>query len=253
MSLFILIQQCLESTERAEKTIKNISVLKYEWENKEKKEIVYLWMKDIFSLLKKDPMKIGQIEPLLFVLADKIVLQNKSFLFKFLKDLNKYHTHLLLESWRASKEEEKKVMIEAIITAIIEWEKLSQSFFEDARRNLQLIEDRSNGKSLNFMIREFHPRKIDAKHPWNEIQLTSLRELSTEEILAKASEDPLSGFRFFITDDIRIYGPATGIEIKSGHHRVYELYRRYINGLLEKTCFHQQCNGNILVLFLEKH
>ncbi len=253
MSIFTNIEQCLESTERAKETIKKTTVLKYQWNSKEKRDIINYWIRDLFSLLKKDPMSIPKREPLLFVLADKIILEDKSFLFNFLRDLKKYQTDPLLETWKASKEEEKKVMLEAVITALIEWESLSQSFFEDARRNLQLIEERPSRKSLNFMIREFHPRKIDGKHPWNEIQLLSLKELSTEDIFAKSSEDPMSGFRFFITEDIKDYGPATGVKIKSGHHRVYELYRRYINGLLEKTSMQKQWNGDILVLFLEKH
>ncbi len=124
MSLFIQIQQCLESTERAEETIRNTSVLKYQWSNKEKKEIIYFWIKDLFSLIKKDPLKIGQREPLLFVLADKIGLDNKSFLLNFLRNLKDYQEHPLLKDWKFSnkiKEEEKKVMIESIIPALLNW------------------------------------------------------------------------------------------------------------------------------------
>ncbi len=100
------------------------------------------------------------------------------------------------------------------------------------------------------MIKEFHPRKIDAKHPWNAIQLTSLKELSSEAMFAKNSEDPLSGSRFFLAEDDN--GPATGVHIFTGHHRVYEFYRRYINEYLEQTCIEGHCNGDILLLFLEK-
>ena len=108
MSIFTNIEQCLESTERAKETIKKTTVLKYQWNSKEKRDIINYWIRDLFSLIKKDPMSIPKREPLLFVLADKIILEDKSFLFNFLRDLKKYQTDPLLETWKASKEEEKK-------------------------------------------------------------------------------------------------------------------------------------------------
>lgn len=253
MNLFTNIQSCIESTERAEETIRNTSVLKYQWSNREKKERIYFWIKDLFFLFKKDPLKVGQREPLLFVLADKITLSNTSFLFLFLKDLKGYQEHPLLKDWKFSnkvKEEEKKHMLEMIIPAILHWEQLSQEYFEEARRNIPLRELKNDRKSLYVTIREFHPRKIDAKHPWNAVQLASLRELSTEEMFMKNSEDPFLGSRFLIPGDTK--DCPTGVRIFTGHHRVYEFYRRFINGELEHISLEGHSNGNLSLLFVEK-
>ncbi len=253
MSLFTNIQNCLETTERAEETIKNIPVLKYQWDNKEKREIISIWIKSLFFLLKKEPLKKGQREPLLFVLADKIILPRASFLILFLKELKEKQDHPLLKDWKYSnkaKEEEKRYMLEMIIPVLIDWEKLSQEYFEEAKRNINPALLRNDQNSFYFMVREFHPRKIDAKHPWNAVQLASLRELSTQEMFMNLSEDPFFGSRFLIPSDNK--DCPTGVRIFTGHHRVYELYRRFINGELEPISLQGHSNGDLFLLFLEK-
>jgi len=249
MELFRNIQQCLEYSERIESLLA-ASPRKIKIGSKEKREIVSLWLQSLFSLIKKDPDRVPKREPLLFILVDKITLENKSLLFRFLKDLKEVKNHPFLQEDPKKYQQQLKI-IEIIIPTLLDWERLSQNFFEEARKNLSLIETSSRTKTFFFMIREFHPRKIQGKHPWNEIQISSLRELSIEEILAKNSEDPLSGNRFFILEDEGL-GPATGVGIKTGHHRVYELYRRFINGMLENICFQGKCNGDILLVFLKK-
>ena len=141
-------------------------------------------------------------------------------------------------------------MLETIIPALIDWEKLSQKYFEETKRNIHPHLLRKDQKSFYFMVREFHPRKIDAKHPWNAIQLASLRELSTEEMFMKSSEDQFFGNRFLTLEDSK--DQATGVRIFTGHHRVYEFYRRYINGELEAISIAGHSNGDLCLLFFEK-
>lgn len=80
-------------------------------------------------------------------------------------------------------------------------------------------------KELNFAS------NIKLKHPINKIQLAIQRSRLTEDILRADKKDPLSGHRFFLEKDSSAY-PGSGIYISTGNHRLFELYWRYLAGLI---------------------
>ena len=123
-------------------------------------------------------------------------------------------------------------------------------YYQKSLKNLHLIEGHS-GNKFYCMIREFHPRKIYSKHVWNEIQAGPQRDRPTKDLVSYSELDPIAGHRFFTTDPIEKHGPAVGIAIFAGHHRIYELYRRYLNDKLKNFKFEGEKNGNVKVIFEE--
>jgi hypothetical protein len=80
------------------------------------------------------------------------------------------------------------------------------------------------------------------------MQLESLKSTSVEFLVGYNTNDPISGHRFYLGSED---APALGIAIIAGHHRIYELYRRFINGELSNTFINSNLGGDILVSFQE--
>lgn len=80
-------------------------------------------------------------------------------------------------------------------------------------------------KELNFA------RNVDAKHPINLTQLAMQRRRDVKDIIKRDKKDPLEGHRFFLSVDNSRYA-GSGIFINNGNHRLYELYWRYLAGLI---------------------
>ncbi len=90
-------------------------------------------------------------------------------------------------------------------------------------------------------VKEFNAEKtLVMKHPLSEIQMKIQRKRTTKELINPDLKDPISGHRQFRTkDDSRF--PASKIIVTNGHHRLYELYRRYLQ---------DKINGDLLVTFI---
>ena len=250
MQYFLKILNLLESTDRISQIIGKKTVLKFSWKDKERREIFQKWLKELQIFAITNPMQEGFREPLLFTLTDKIMLENKGKILLFLKDMGKNLTHPLLESLVKNKQEEWEQRIYVIIQELSTWQKVSEEYYMYGKKDLEELTKRPDIKTFYCMIKEFHPTKLIGKHPVNEVQLNSLETLSTEQIIETIQEDPISGHRFFLPgDDI----PATGINILTGNHRIYILFKRYINGLLQNTCIKEHCNGEIFILLMEKY
>lgn len=80
-------------------------------------------------------------------------------------------------------------------------------------------------KELNFA------QNIEVRHPINDPQLSIHRKRETKDLLKIDRKDPITGHRFFLPEDSTRY-PGSGIFITTGHHRLYELYWRYLAGQL---------------------
>ncbi len=80
-------------------------------------------------------------------------------------------------------------------------------------------------------------------HPFDPRQLENQKRRATEDLLKPDPAEPISGYRVFEPGDKTVY-PGSGIRIIDGHHRTFELYRRYLNGGLD---------GNTLVLVRKKY
>lgn len=90
-------------------------------------------------------------------------------------------------------------------------------------------------------IKELNPDyTLSVVHPTNEKQAEIQRNRTTEELLRLDIKDPITGAREFRRGDNLKYAGSSVIAT-NGHHRLYELYRRFLQGRI---------NGNNLVEFM---
>jgi len=238
----------MQTTEYIERLVAPYTVLCFPWKKKEFMNAIDIWINSLFHLAQENPEQITNREPFLFILSDKIIFENPE-LVKFIENLEKMINSSELDYLTKKRKKEWLIILPVIKMKLKEWATLSQYFFDISQKDLEAMSERPSAKIFFILIREFHPRKILGMHPLNEYQMRSLEGLSTKEILLSAKDDPFTGHRYFLPGDT---APATGIGLKSSHHRVYELYRRYNNGSLENICFNGYCNGEIRVEFIEE-
>lgn len=242
MSNFNLILETLETTNRVASIIQKKPVLKFNWGSKSEREIISQWLKSLLKLAVKKPSNPPQMEPLLFSLVDKITLDNRGSILLFLSDMKKYLSHPNLIPLVTKNKEDVGKILDIILEELEEWQEISEKYFIESRKNLELVIKKSSSHVFYCMIKELHPRKLIEKHSWNEVQIRSIEPLSTEEIIKTIEKDTISGNRFFLQGDKA--GLGTGIRILNGHHRLYVLYKKYINW---------QVNGETIIPFLEEH
>lgn len=77
-------------------------------------------------------------------------------------------------------------------------------------------------------------------HPINEKQAAIQRNRTTEKLLLSDRKDPVTGARGFRSGDDPAY-PGSQVIVTNGHHRLYELYKRYLQG---------RVSGDTLVEFM---
>ena len=203
------------------------------------------WLKSLYSL--KNPEALPNLEPLLFVLVDRICIHERGKLLDFLRDLvNNYSNIKNSSNFLLPKDE-----INLIISRILYWETISQNFYDISIQDLDSLSNRPSSSTFFCKIKEFHPRRLYLKHPWNEVQVNSLHSVSIRTLfdLVNNPKEPILGHRYFLSSET---GPAFGIAILDGHHRVYELYKRFINSQLTSERTNSGSNGDILVLITEK-
>lgn len=242
MAYFKRILDLYGQTEIVEKLIKSSSAKNFPWDNKSFKSPVLNWIKSLFSL--SSTLSEGyQLEPLLFSLVDHIYLEDNRRLYLFLKDLKLN----LSEISQLDSSDFTSDYLAIIIYSLDRLFSNSQTFYELSMKNFDIIGERKE-KQFYCLIREFHPRRLYIKHSWNITQLESLKSVSTEFLVNYNADDPIRGHRFFIGSED---APALGIAIIAGHHRIYELYRRFIRGELSKTFINNKHGGDILVIFQE--
>ena len=70
------------------------------------------------------------------------------------------------------------------------------------------------------------------RHPLTLQQKKFVAHFATKDLLRSDSRDPIGGFRVLAPEDSSLY-PGSLLEIRNGHHRLYELYRRYLMGLVD--------------------
>ncbi|MDP3918923.1 MAG: hypothetical protein Q8Q35_03425 [Nanoarchaeota archaeon] len=193
--------------------------------------------------LKKVPL-----EPLVFVFIDNIYITNEIRLINFLEEIRDNFSHSNLSFMQ--KDHNFEFVILQNINYLKKTFELSQYFFNESFKHLELIEAKWSKGSFPCMVRELHPRKLITKHPWNPLQMESLRTLDTKFLVSINEDDPITGHRYFLGYES---GVATGITIVTGHHRIYELYRRYINKLLEFNELNGLRGGDIIIQFQEAY
>ena len=87
-------------------------------------------------------------------------------------------------------------------------------------------------------VKELNPQQTRHVHPFNQEQLRRQQERTTQDLLQQDPVDPVTGYRQYGQGDNQTF-PGSQIRITQGHHRTFELYRRFIQGKLD---------GNTLLL-----
>lgn len=80
-----------------------------------------------------------------------------------------------------------------------------------------------------FQIRVSDLRYRRVKHGIDPSQANIQAGRSTEELLRYDPDDPIRGEPYY-TGDEDPSGPARGLQVMGGHHRLHELYTRYRRG-----------------------
>ncbi len=133
-----------------------------------------------------------------------------------------------------------------IISFLYEWENIMENKVEIVSRT-----SNEHLHDLPFPSEEgFFPVKVlelnasntlKVIHPVNKYQANVQKTRSNEQLILYDSKDPITGFRVRRSQDKNKWA-ASEIYLKSGHHRVHEIYPRYLQGLID---------GNMLMQFKE--
>ncbi len=172
--------------------------------------------------------------------ARVIVLLNQvKGLKEFLESvLQAYSGNEKLKSWlikmhgKNTTEEIDKELNE-IISKLDSWNSLLKTKFGDIKEGNKHIEDipvHEYTDRFYIKVKELIPGKtLILKQPVNPVQSRTHQERTNEQLMKYDEKDPISGRRFFRDKDTG-KGPASGIVITQGHHRIHEIIRRYLSG-----------------------
>lgn len=131
-----------------------------------------------------------------------------------------------------------------IVKTIEDWLELIKPKIEEVRKGNHHLRDlKLHPYKTRFYVKvkELNPNYTMLMiHPINEKQAAIQRNRTTEELLLLDRKDPVTGARGFRSGDNPAY-PGSQVIVTNGHHRLYELYRRYLQG---------RVNGNTLVEFM---
>ncbi len=135
--------------------------------------------------------------------------------------------------------------IKQIIETTIQWLRITKTKIEEIKPGNEHLKDLPSNKDpkrFYVMVKELNLQRHILKHPINEIQLKSQMSRNNERLI-EYTKDPIEGYRQFSKSDSTKY-PGSTIVIKNGHHRCFEIYRRYLQGRIE---------GNKLIEFRIKY
>jgi len=104
--------------------------------------------------------------------------------------------------------------------------------FLEGNQYLKNIPVHKNPDRFYVMVKELNPVKIIVKNPLKDIQANVQAGFSNQKLQAFNEDDPISGTRVWAAGD-RDNAPGSNLRIYSGHHRIYELYKRYIAGKID--------------------
>ncbi len=111
--------------------------------------------------------------------------------------------------------------------------------FRTGNKHLREIPLHPDPDKFYVMVKELnHYLGLKQKHPVNLDQKRFLEQLTSSELLQLARKG-IKGSRFFGRHDMLFY-PGSNIKLEAGHHRLYEIYQRYLKG---------EIKGNTLIEF----
>ncbi|MEM4254344.1 MAG: hypothetical protein QXR48_03100 [Candidatus Woesearchaeota archaeon] len=139
--------------------------------------------------------------------------------------------------------------IDRIVAKLEEWSRIAEEKVHAHRQGVaknKYLENLPSPASPDYfyvMVKELNPLQTKYLHPFDPRQLDFQKRRSTDDLLNPDPTDPISGYRVFEPGDKTVY-PGSGIRIVGGHHRTFELYRRYLKGEL---------SGDTLVLVRKRY
>lgn len=104
--------------------------------------------------------------------------------------------------------------------------------FLEGNQHLKNIPMHKHPDKFYVLVKELNPLKIVLKHPLTVIQARSQSGRPNSSLLAFDESDPISARRMWDHGD-RGNAPGSSLKVESGHHRIYEIYKRYLAGKID--------------------
>jgi len=204
------------------------------------------------DILKKSKSRVNQLSIMITVLNEIIEeeSQNPNFVRiiddcvnlknDFIRINNAYQGIKIADSWLNAQNyvnliSEIYSKQNLIIKRLKEWYKIVKKRIEKVGNNnkhLRNIPVHKNGDFFYAKIIELNPERNVALHPLTSQQIKGQDHRTNKELILFNEQDPISGYRVFSkTDDIKY--PGSVIHIVNGHHRLNELFKRYIQGRID--------------------
>ena len=124
--------------------------------------------------------------------------------------------------------------IDEIQAFIKSWKKTIKekvSFVEKNNKHLENLPIHLNPEMFYVMVKELNPVNLVTKHGLHPDQAKNVKLLSDSQLMNYNNGDPIAGSRVWKKTDSFSF-PGSVIVVKQGHHRIYEVYRRYLLGTI---------------------
>ena len=128
--------------------------------------------------------------------------------------------------------------IDRIVAGLDDWTQLAEkkvhAHLRNAARN-QYLKNLPHPKDQDYfyiMVKELGPHQVKYKHQFNMRQFKEQQDRSSEDLMKFDPDDPITGKRSIAHGDIAAY-PASDLHILEGHHRTFEIYRRFLKGEID--------------------
>ena len=114
--------------------------------------------------------------------------------------------------------------------------------FIEGNQHIKHLPVHNDPDRFYIMVKELNPLKLIVRHPLTEIQAASQAERAESALLSFDEKDPIIAARVWAAGD-RGNAPGSCIRIIDGHHRIYEIYRRYLQGRIDGNALIEAVKG----------
>lgn len=161
----------------------------------------------------------------------------RAFFLRIFELLRSEHTLKLLLSEEIEKrgfDKSPESVLAEIDANIIRWEKIVTEkvncISDSGNRHLVDLEFPTSYDRIPVKILELNPyNTLQSIHPITPVQAAAQERRSSEDLMKYDRDDPIMIKRVHRIGD-KGNAPNSLLQIKNGHHRLYELYKRYLRG-----------------------
>ncbi|MBD3259553.1 hypothetical protein GF371_02870 [Candidatus Woesearchaeota archaeon] len=210
------------------------------WKGKRKTKIRKL-LKDLYILFKFE----GDNPKII-----RLITRTKG-LIEFLQKIAKaYEGDPVLERWLMKLPPHRSVedlnsAVEEIIKGLKKWEKIIKKKMHpigEGNAHLENLPTHPNSDMFYVKAMELNPYcTMETKHSLRADQAERQANRTTEDLLRFDPKDPIKGRRIWRPKDTG-RAPASGLIVTEGHHRLNEIYKRYLKG---------EISGDTLIEFVK--